>query len=334
MPGRKTYKPDPELTRVLRSRTMEQQQGQQQIQQAQQQGDGGQAQGRPLNLPRFDSNVCEKFDSKTMDAHTWLHKFMLIANWANWTNDQICFYFGLHLLTDAYSWFSNLPAEITQNFEQLKEHFIARFSLHGSTKWSILPEIFEMKQRPDQPVQEFIEKVQMKAKLINLPEDQIIGALMKGFLPQIRADLIRSNINTLADVIKESTISEQANKIKSSQSDNILSEEQLIKAIQTAMSINHAQPTSQNTISDYPNEPSKQFYKQPHSHKNYRRTFRSQNRPHESATQENKINSNYVCMRCTKQGEHYQWQCPFIDTVCHFCSKTGHIIRACKAKHQ
>ena len=27
-------------------------------------------------------------------------------------------------------------------------------------------------------------------------------------------------------------------------------------------------------------------------------------------------------------------QCPFIDTVCHFCSKTGHIIRACKAKHQ
>ena len=88
---------------------------------------------------------------------------------------------------------------------------------------------------------------------------------MKGFLPQIRADLIRSNINTLADVIKESTISGQANKIKSSQSENILSEELLIKAIQTAMSINHAQPTSQNAISDY-KEPSKQFYKQPHSH--------------------------------------------------------------------
>ena len=142
MPGRKTYKPDPELTRVLRSSTMEHQQGQQQIQQAQQQGDGGQAEVRPLNIPQFDSNFCEKFDCKTIDAHTWLHKFMLIANWANWTSDQICFYFGLHLLTDAYSWFSNLPAEITQNFEQLKEHFIARFSLHWSTKWSILPEIF------------------------------------------------------------------------------------------------------------------------------------------------------------------------------------------------
>ena len=35
MPGRKTYKPDPELTRVLRSSAMEHQQGQQQGQQAQ-----------------------------------------------------------------------------------------------------------------------------------------------------------------------------------------------------------------------------------------------------------------------------------------------------------
>ena len=46
------------------------------------------------------------------------------------------------------------------------------------------------KQRPDQTVQDFIQKVQIKSKLIDLPEDQVIGpsALMKGFLPQIRAD--------------------------------------------------------------------------------------------------------------------------------------------------
>ena len=98
--------------------------------------------------------------------------------------DKMCIFFGLHLLSDAYNWFSNLPTEISQNFEQLKEQFIIRFSLHGTTTWSILPEIFEMNQKADQPVQEFIQKEQMKAKLIDLPEDQIIGALMKGFLPK------------------------------------------------------------------------------------------------------------------------------------------------------
>ena len=126
----------------------------------------------------------------------------------------MCFFFSLHLLHDAYTWFSNLPDQIATNFDQLKEQFIARFSLNGATKWSIMPELYEMKQRPDQPVQDFIQKVQMKAKLIDLPEDQIIGALMKRFLPNIRADLIRSNITGIADVVKEASISEQANKIK------------------------------------------------------------------------------------------------------------------------
>ena len=42
-----------------------------------------------------------------------------------------------------------------------------------------------MKQRHNQPVQNFIQQVQMKAKVIELPEDQVIGALMKGFLPHI-----------------------------------------------------------------------------------------------------------------------------------------------------
>ena len=90
-----------------------------------------------------------------------------------------------------------------------------------------------MKQNLDQTVQDFIQKVQIKSKLIYLPEDQVNGALMKGFLPQIRAALILAQINK----ILLATISEQANKIKNNTSESILSEERLVRAIQTAMSI-------------------------------------------------------------------------------------------------
>ena len=104
------------------------------------------------------------------------------------------FFFGIHLLKDSYTWFSNLPDNIAKNCDKLKEQFIARFGLNGATKWSVLPEIYDMKQRTDQPVEDFIQKVQMKSKCTELPEDQAIGALMKGFLPQIRSDLIRADI--------------------------------------------------------------------------------------------------------------------------------------------
>ena len=322
MPKKKVYIPDPAYNRQTRTMATEPNTANP-IQ-------GGSSEGRPLNLLKFDANICEKFDHKTMDAHTWLHKFLLIASYYKWTNEQLCFYFGLHLLTEAYNWFSNLPDTISTNFDQLKEHLISRFSLHGSTKWSIMPEIFEMKQKHDQPVQEFIQQVQMKSKLIDLPEDQLIGALMKGFLPHIRADLIRSEINNMSDVIKEATISEQANKIKSNQPENILSEERLIKAIQSAMSISHIQPqaTSQTHSTDN-NYTSKKYYQPNHT---YWKT-QTYNKP-KQALKGPRVNPNYICYRCDRQGEHYKDQCPHIDTICHFCSKVGHIQRACKSKKQ
>ena len=123
------------------------------------------SQGRPdLQFLKFGTNICEKFDPNFTDAHTWLHKFLTFATFAKWLNEQICFFFGFHLLKDTYTWFSNLPTEITQNFDRLKEQFILSFGLNRAAKWSILPEIHEIKQRPDQTVQDFIQKVQIKSK--------------------------------------------------------------------------------------------------------------------------------------------------------------------------
>ena len=291
--------------------------------------------GRPeLQFLKFDTSICEKFDPGCTDAHTWLHKFLAIATYANWNNNQMCFYFGLHLLKDAYTWFSNLPNEISQNFDALKDQFTARFGLNGATKWSVLPEIYDMKQRQDQTAQDFIQKVQMKAKLINLPEEQVIGALMKGFLPHIRADLIRSEIKSIADVTKEAAISEQAHKIKGPQSDSILSEERLVKAIQTAMSVSNLQPAIRQS------QPFSEL-KQPPRNKSQQR-FNYNNRTQQKPTYNKpsgrpaglRVNPNYICIRCDRQGHHYQNECPFIDVVCYGCSKVGHIQRACKSKSQ
>ena len=170
-----------------------------------------------------------------------------------------------------------------------------------------------MKQRPDQTVQDFIQKVQIKSKLIDLPEDQVIGALMKGFLPQIRADLIRAQINNIADVIKEATISEQANKIENNMSDSILSEERLVRAIQTAMSINNIQteqtqskiPSNQNRQKENPpfhRRPyhSSSFQRQPQHKQNYRPQF--PRRPTNST-----VNPNYICFRCDRKAHLQSW---------------------------
>ena len=152
---------------------------------------------------------------------------------------------------------------------------------------------------------------------------------MKGLLPHIRANLIRSDIKLIADVIKEASISEQVNKIKGPQQDSILSQERLIKAIQTAMTINNVQPVNQA-------EPYTQHRNQSHSNQvqhHQRNNFRKHQQNHtynrRFTTQNEKVNPNNICFRCNKQGHHYQNQCPCIDTICNKCSKKGHINRAC-----
>lgn len=285
--------------------------------------------GRPDNLLKFDTNVCEKFDPNITDANSWLHKFISLATYLKWTNEQMCFFFGLHLLKSAYTWFSNLSPNIATNFDQLKEQFILRFSLNGATKWSILPEIYEMKQRHDQPVQDFIQSVQIKAKLIDLPEDQVIGALMKGFLSHIRSDLIRSDITSIADVIKEASTAEQAHKIRGNPSDNILSEERLVKAIQAAMSISHIQtPTEHNQSAKTTEKP---YFNGKSQNMQRPSNFYPRQRPNHTGQ---RTKPNYICTRCNRQGHHYQNQCPHIKSVCHLCSKTGHIQRACPFANQ
>ena len=170
---------------------------------------------------------------------------------------------------------------------------------------------------------------------------------MKDISPNIRADLIRLNINTLADVIREATISEQANKVQNSQFDNILSEERSVKPIQTAMSINHIQTANQQQPSNY-HKVSTQTYSNYRSDyiKNGTQTFskyKQASQKHMHAKSYNKqqptsmgpkVNPNYICIRCDRQGHYHQNRCPFIDTVCYACSKIGHIQRACKSSEQ
>ena len=338
----KTYHPSPEFTRQTRSQTKdksaqktEQKMSQENATAGPSNGSEANGEGRLVNLPKFDSKLCEKFDPTQSDALSWLHRFITVATYTKWDNEQMCFFFGMHLLKDAYVWFSNLPAEIAKNFNLLKEQFISRFSLKGANKWSIMPELYEMKQRHDQPVQDFIQQVQMKAKVIELPEDQVIGALMKGFLPHIRSDLIRSDITNIGDVIREASLSEQANKIKGPQAENILSEERLVKAIQTAMSINNLQPATNFDLHLKPKRHKPMAERRPQQiHNNFNRIHQgtTYNRP--SAVPTPRVNPNYICFRCDKQGLHYHKQCPFLSAKCHACSEIGHIqtSRICKRK--
>ena len=46
----------------------------------------------------------------------------------------------------------------------------------------------------------------------------------------------------------------------------------------------------------------------------------------------NKVPFNYVCIRCTDKGKHFQNDCFAIDMECDKCGRIGHIKKACLSK--
>lgn len=67
-----------------------------------------------------------------------------------------------------------------------------------------------MKQDRNQDVREFITNAQQMAAKVDLPETQLIQALLNGIKPKLRPEIRRSNPKNLQDFIKAATIAQTA----------------------------------------------------------------------------------------------------------------------------
>ena len=67
-------------------------------------------------LPKFD-NICEGYNPKIKEAHTWSHQVLAIAAWTNRIKKKCVFFLVLHLLSEAYDWFTNLQEVVAKPFQ-------------------------------------------------------------------------------------------------------------------------------------------------------------------------------------------------------------------------
>ena len=92
-------------------------------------------------------------------------------------------------------------------------HFCTAFRARWVDKannWSKVGQIFYLKQDRNQDVREFITNAQQMAAKVDLPETQLIQALLNGIKPKLRPEIQRSNPKNLQDFIKAATIAQTA----------------------------------------------------------------------------------------------------------------------------
>jgi len=314
--------------------------------------------GRPL----FSSEQVGRFDPKIDNARSWLNRYEYFGEASGANNEILCRFFGMFLsIGAAFDWFSNLGEDIKGNFAQLKRQFLQRFSTNIDPIQTT-SELFQMKQKPNQSVRDFIYSVQAKAHSADISEENILSAINGGLLSHIRADLRRTPPTTLDELIDTAEKSESAYSVHPPQmnfSEAAFTEivknaiggvnmvelkEQVDLLAQKQNSINAIQKQSTSNTSDRPNHRQWQSYNNKQQH--YYPNTTQQNYYHSNKQQpyySNNKQTNYqshqnypkLCRACAfPLHTHDYMHCAAKSKTCYSCNKSGHIMRACRLNNQ
>ena len=207
------------------------------------------------------------------------------------------------------------------DFDLLKGEFIKIFAKIIDPV-QINSEIFQMKQKVNQSVREFVHEVQTKAKIGNISSENILSAVNGGLLSHIRADLRRNPPSSLEELIQTAELSESAYAVHPPQMNitpaaltdmfqnltggvNMLELKQSIEELKTQTIFNVEKHSFQPRNSN-----NKQF-----SHNN--RSNLAQN-------------SKPKCKFCGSSKPHDFGSCSARNKTCYNCNSVGHIRSARK----
>ena len=157
----------------------------------------------------FDFSLCPDFQPRVTDPEDWLSKFDTFTDIYGITEENKLKCLTLKLQGPVYDWLKSLPDGQKDTWAHFCTAFRARW-VDKANNWSKVGQIFHLKQDRNQDVREFITNAQQMAAKVDLPETQLIQALLNGIKPKLRPEIQRSNPKNLQDFIKAATIAQTA----------------------------------------------------------------------------------------------------------------------------
>ena len=140
----------------------------------------------------------------TEDAVAFLTKFGAFAAYKKLDEPQQISTFPLLLRDNASTWHSTQTA--FNSFADLKEAFLRRYGLEHNRTWSHVADLFKKTQAPGEHLVDYITSMRRQGKLIQLPDSQVIQAVISGMDPAVRPFILQQDLKTLPELEKAATL--------------------------------------------------------------------------------------------------------------------------------
>ena len=301
-----------------------------------------------ITLPIYDSTTLitdwlEDFDRYTTETAR--------TSAANKLYDLIS-----HLGPEPKQWFQLLSDEIKQNYDQLRAAIKAKFSPTPQEILETRAAIYAMKQTPTQSFKNFAKEVQLKARSINLPDDEIKGICINGARPNLKMHLSMTKPTNMEALLKlpcvVSEVSEEPihqmfqvlnDKLDDLQSSRTVNNEKRVTFSRSSSRSPGRSPGRRPNETQQPRRPTSSRQPPPQQGPRYQgwpRQGQWQQRPQyqRQYQQRGPRNPNAqgqfrppgprFCGRCNRACQGGQL-CPAFQKQCHRCGKLGHFKSMC-----
>jgi hypothetical protein len=144
------------------------------------------------------------------DVTRWIDRFEQYTAFRNIAGEERRQLFLLLMIGTEGDWIKTLPPEITNDYEKLLTEFKKRHALTPVDIWRKTIGLWSRFQGVNETCDDYISAMQLIANTINLPEDQLCSAIIKGLRAEIQLFCLQSGATTLALIKAAARISEAA----------------------------------------------------------------------------------------------------------------------------
>lgn len=301
----------------------------------------------------------------SVNATEWMDRFENFVIFKGFKEQRRTAALSLLLRGGAQRWLATLPGDTKNSFILLKEAFLQRFK-DTSPSWAKVADLFQRKQNITEDTENFITFMEAEGAKVDLPEQQVFQAVMKGLLPHIRQFVLLQNPQNLQELRGIARTAEAATKETTDTSSLVLerlqevqvqiknlsaSQIELKSEVHTAVNAAAAVPSRLNNSGDSIGEQwlgdqrgnQEPIFHQQQNPRNRQGIQRLRARRNEAGLHQfypeggyyrsgamQNFSSGYMCFVCGAS-DHHRSQCPAWQVICHNCGRRGHYARVCRS---
>jgi hypothetical protein len=283
-------------------------------------------------------------------AGDWLNWFIKFADYKKLSDDERRDLFLVMLQGSASDWVSSFceGSMRTPSFYNLKKAFEENYLNAKELRWKDASELWHEKQKSTEKVSDYVIRMKKLARNLEFPPAVVQMAILQGFRPAIRKQVIQKSTDNFDEMIKAAKLAESAED-----STGDASASALLSLMQSQISATekHSDKLDKlsQTVAGLQADSSRKFYR-PQNGNNFAQSSGRQLKP----TPQNLQRLNYarftrstdqqatgarpfertqptgtVCGYCAYT--HSQGNCPARGQVCRKCAKIGHFAKACRS---